>query len=96
MCRNIDLVLRGNILTDWIGNAMISVITTLFRTRITEYISGVLRNFMQQAIDEMNERNFNQRVISVQDFIKFALTKNSNNIVVENNFFKNFQMTINN
>lgn len=50
----IDVRLRGNLLTDWIGNIIIDIITALFRRSITEMVSERVKVFMQQALDEMN------------------------------------------
>lgn len=47
--------LRGNLLTDWIGNIMINIITTLFRGTITEMVSDRVEVFVQQTLDKINE-----------------------------------------
>lgn len=50
----IDVRLSGNMLTDWIGNIMLDLITVVFKRSITEMVSDRVKVFMQQALDEMN------------------------------------------
>lgn len=50
----IDVRLKGNILTDWLGNIIIDIITTLFRTTVTEMVSDRVKVFVQATIDDIN------------------------------------------
>lgn len=63
----IDVRLRGNLLTDWIGNIMIDIITALFRNTITEMVSERVKVFVQATLDEINANgiagNHNSRVM---------------------------------
>lgn len=51
---SIDVRLRGNLLTDWIGNIMINIITTLFRTTVTQMVSDRVKVFVQDTLDDIN------------------------------------------
>lgn len=53
----IDVRLRGNLLTDWIGNIMINIITTLFKSTITQIVSDRVKVFVQEALDKINAGN---------------------------------------
>lgn len=50
----IDVRLRGNLLTDWIGNIMINIITTLFRNTVTQMVSDRVKVFVQDTLDDIN------------------------------------------
>lgn len=55
---NIDVRLRGNLLTDWIGNVMIDIITWLFKSTITDMVSERVKVFVQQTLDDINAGRF--------------------------------------
>jgi len=55
---SISITLRGNILVDWLNNLIVSTVTALFRDRVTEFISFMIRDFVHATIDEMNRQRF--------------------------------------
>lgn len=54
---DIDVRLRGNLLTDWIGNIMINIITAVFKNTVTQMVSERVKVFVQETLDKINAAN---------------------------------------
>lgn len=56
--------LTGHILTDWLGNSIINVVTTLFKNVIVKVIENNLKDVIQNKLDEINSNmsGFNELV----------------------------------
>lgn len=67
---SIDVRLRGNLLTDWIGNIMINIITTLFKGTITQIVSDRVKIFVQEALDKINAGNQFGKADSKSDMLE--------------------------
>lgn len=65
----IDVNLRGNILTDWLGNVIIDIVTVLFRTTVTNVVSERVKGFVQEALDVINQNRFTSNSQMKADFL---------------------------
>lgn len=59
--RGLSLKVKGNILIDWMINIVMSIVTTLFKGTVVEYIADKVYLIMQDTIDTMNR--------AIKDFI---------------------------
>lgn len=67
--------MHGNVLTDWLANAIINTMTFIFRGTLRDYISEQFRMQVQAMIDDINNSRGSmfKSVDDVQTFLhKFA------------------------
>lgn len=62
--------LHGNILIDWLGNAILNTMTFIFKGILRDFISDQFRKNVQAVIDEINN-NMNNNFKSVEEVQTF-------------------------
>lgn len=50
----INIKVKGNILIDWMANVIIRIVTTLFKSTVTDYISNKIFELVEATIDDIN------------------------------------------
>lgn len=73
LCRSVWTKLHGNVLTDWLANAIINTMTFIFRGTLRDFISEQFRMQVQAMIDDINNGRSGvgrfQSVEEVQSFL---------------------------
>lgn len=68
--RSVWTKLHGNVLTDWLANAIINTMTWIFRGTLRDFISEQFRMQVQAIIDDINNnRGTFKSVAEVESFL---------------------------
>ncbi|XP_063701533.1 uncharacterized protein LOC134831667 [Culicoides brevitarsis] len=72
--------LHGNILVDWLANAIINTMSFIFRGILRDFISDKFRENVQEVIDEINN-NMHGKFSSVEDVVQYLAKMSENGFV---------------
>ncbi|CRK98368.1 CLUMA_CG011727, isoform A [Clunio marinus] len=74
----VTIVMRGNPLIDWLSNLIVNTVTLLFRGPIADVISLRFKEFLQETIDDMNNRRFaaTHSITEIEKILQNAMSLN--------------------
>lgn len=81
--------LHGNILVDWLGNAILNTMTFIFRGILRDFISDRFRENVQAVIDEINN-NMHGKFASVGEVVQYLEQVSANGFVVPKHLGTNY------